>query len=99
MIGQSFQRGKVAPRSNPTGPAQLRRQQRWLRAQRQKTQVEAIAQELRELRGEAIDAAHRPPRVAGRALSLRGFDLERQPTSQLDNALGALRRGDLAEIP
>ena len=31
-------------------------------------------------------------------LSLREFDLERQPTSQLDDALGALRRGDLAVV-
>src|SRR3984885_2248222 len=37
-------------------------------------------------------------RGVGRTLSLRDFVLERQPTSQLDDALGALRRGDLAVV-
>ena len=32
------------------------------------------------------------------AKHLREFDLERQPTSQLDDALGALRPGDLAVV-
>lgn len=41
---------------------------------------------------------HRPLRGAGRTLSLRGFDLECQPTSQLDNTLGALRPGDLGVV-
>src|SRR5580704_9350269 len=41
---------------------------------------------------------HRPLRGADRTLSLRGFDLERQPTSQLDDTLGALRTGDLGVI-
>src|SRR5271170_1868133 len=41
---------------------------------------------------------HRPLRGAGRTLSLRGFDLERQSTSQLDDTLGALRPGDLGVI-
>ena len=65
---------------------------------KQRWQIREIAQELRELRGEAVDAAHRPLRGAGRTLSLRGFDLERQPTSQLDDTLGALRPGDLAVV-
>src|SRR5271154_36115 len=30
--------------------------------------------------------------------TVRGFDLERQPTSQLDDTLGALRPGDLAVV-
>jgi len=37
-------------------------------------------------------------RVAVGALRLRRFDLERQPTSHLQDALGARRRGDLAIV-